>query len=244
MDWTKAKSILIVALIVTNLVLVGAYYFQNHSLDNNEDEMQAVTVKLLEDKNIFLQTNIPQNHARMPKLTVQFDTMKQDVIDEQLANQTVLSEKDQTDEKLIAKTSEFIINCGLMTDNVTFDNIERANNEIKVTYKNYIDGIAIEDSYIICTLKDGKITDFKRYWLNPIEVSDIKKGVIPAVAALIKFMSENTEAEKVYVEKISMVYWLDSESFDAESPVTDTAFPAWKITYNHGKVKHILAWEQ
>ena len=48
-------------------------------------------------------------------------------------------------------------------------------------------------------------------------------------------MSENTDEEKIYVQDISLVYWLDSSVFDTESPVTDTAFPAWKITYNRGK---------
>ena len=244
MDWTKAKSILIVALIVTNLILVGAYYFQNNDLDENEAEMREVTIKLLEDKNIFVKTDIPLEHHRMPKLTVKYDTMNQDVIDEQLANQDALNENQLTEELLVAKTTEFIENCGLMNEHVVMDEIVRNENDIKVVYKNYIDGIAIEDSYIICTLTDGKITDFKRFWLNPIEVSEIKKEVIPAVAALIKFMSEKTEDDKIYVEDLSLVYWLDSESFDAESPVTDTAFPAWKITYNHGSVKYISAWEQ
>jgi hypothetical protein len=88
------------------------------------------------------------------------------------------------------------------------------------------------------------IVDFDRYWLNPVEMSDIEKEVIPAAAALIKFMSGKTDDEKIYVEDISLVYWLDASSFDVESPVTDTAFPAWKITYNRGNVRYILAWEQ
>ena len=131
-----------------------------------------------------------------------------------------------------------------MTENVTFENIDRKGSEILVNYKNYIKGIAIEDSHITCTVRDGKIVDFERYWLNPVETGSMEKEVIPAGAALIKFMGENTAKEKIYIEGISLVYWLDSSAFDAESPVTDTAFPAWKITYNSGKSHYILAWEQ
>ena len=218
-------------------------FFRINSFDHNEDEMQDVTIKLLEDKNIFVKTEIPKDQQRMPKLTVKYDKMNEDVIAEQLADQKALEEEDQTDDNLIAITSEFIVNCGLMTDNVTFDRIERKEAEIKVVYKNYIDGVAIEDSYIICTVKEGIITDFQRYWLNPVEVNEIKKEVIPAVEALIKFMSENTEEEKIYVEDISLVYWLDSSAIDVESPVTDTAFPAWKITYNHGKIQYVFSLE-
>ena len=244
MDWTKAKTILIVALIVTNIVLIATYLYQNNGFESDDQEMQEVTIKLLESKGIYVETDIPEEHPRMPKLTVQFDKMKEDVINEQLADQKSLAFNKLTDKKLKEITAVFIGNCNLMTDNVTFDSIERIGNDIRVTYKNYIDGIAIEDSYIICTITGGKITDLKRYWLNPLEVSENKKEVIPASAALIKFMSENKSEEKRHVQGISLVYYLDSSSFDAESPVTDTAFPAWKITYNRGKIQYIPAWEQ
>lgn len=244
MDWTKAKSILIAALVVTNLVLIATYFFQNERFEDDEKEMQDVTIKLLEEKNIFVEADIPDEHQRMPKLTVQYDKMNEVVIAQQLTDQKALPDSDQTDENLISMTTDFIKKCDLMTENVTFARIERMGEDILVTYKNYINEIAIEDSEIICTVRDGKITDFERYWLNPVEVNDIEKEIISADTALIKFMSENTEGEKIYVQDIALVYWLDSSAFDAESPVTDTAFPAWKITYNRGKIQYILAWEQ
>jgi len=244
MDWTKAKSILIVALLVTNLVLISAYFLQNNGQKNDDREMQDVTVKLLEQKNIFVNTDIPKEHPRMAKLTVRYDKMNETAVEEQLAAQKALPDHEPTDDELISMTTEFITKCNLMTENVTFDSIDRKGPDILVTYKNYIKGIAIEDSYIVCTVRDGKIVDFKRHWLNPVETGSIEKEVIPAGAALIKFMGENSANEKIYLEGISLVYWLDSSAFDAESPVTDTAFPAWKITYNNGKCRYILAWEQ
>jgi hypothetical protein len=93
-------------------------------------------------------------------------------------------------------------------------------------------------------VKDGKVVAFDRFWLDPVETNDIEKEVIPAVAALIKFMSGNQEDEKITVQDISLVYWVDSSVFDTEYTVTDTAFPAWKITYNRGKVQYVLAWDQ
>lgn len=244
MDWTKAKSILIVALIVTNLVLISAYFLQDNRLEKDDKEMREVTIKLLEEKNIFLETKIPEVHYRMPKLTVQYDKADEDVIRKQLAGQKSLPAKERSDENLISMTQDFIKDCGLMTENVTFDSIERSGDETRVIYKNYVNDIALEESEMVCTIRDGRIVDFKRNWLKPMEANGIEKEVIPAAAALIKFMSENTEEEKIYVEDISLVYWLDSSVFDAESPVTDTAFPAWKITYNRGRIQYIMAWEQ
>jgi len=244
MDWTKAKSILILALVVTNLVLIATYFFQNERFEDDEKEMQDVTIKLLEEKNIFVEIDIPDEHPRMGKLTVQYDKMNEDVIEQQLDGQIALPDSELTDKKLISMTTEFIEKCDLMTENVTFKRIERIGKDILVIYKNYINEIAIEDSIIICTIRDGKITEFERYWLNPLEVNDIEKETISADTALIKFMSENTAGEKIYVHDIELVYWLDSSAFNTESPVTDTAFPAWKITYNRGKTQYILAWEQ
>ena len=244
MDWTKAKSILIVALIVTNLILIVTYVAQNNQMQNKETEIKDVTIKLHAEKGIFVEADIPQEHPRMAKLTVQYDKMNEDEINQQLAIQKKMPTSELTDDKLISATTGFIEKCSLKTSNVTFDRIERSDGEIRVYYKNIFDNTPIEDSYIILTLKDGKITDLKRYWLNPVEEGDMEKEVIPAVAALIKFMSENKEEEEIHVKDISLVYWLDSSSFDAESPVTDTAFPAWKITYNDDKVKHIMAWGQ
>jgi len=244
MDWTKAKSILIVALIVTNLVLIITYILQNNDFRNDRKEMEDVTIRLLAEKNIFVKTEIPEGKHRMPKLTVQYDKVNEDVIREQLSAQKALPDSKQTDEDLISLTSDFLEKCGLLTENVTFESIERTGKDVRLTYKNYINGIAIEDSYAVFTISDGKIIDFERYWLNPVKTNSIEKEVIPAAAALIKFMSENTEEEKINVEDISLVYWLNSETFNAESPVTDTAFPAWKITYNNGKLRYIPAWEQ
>ena len=244
MDWTKAKSILIAALIVTNLVLIFTYLNQNKSFDSNEKEMQKVTVKLLKERNIYLETEIPSEHKKMPKLTVRYDKMDEKVVNEQLKKQKGLPANQRTKENIIGMTEEFIEKCGLMTDNVTFDSYKEEGNTAEISYKNCINDIAIEDSYITCTVEDGKITAFKRFWLKPVETGETKKDVITATAALIKFMSENKGSEKIYVKELSLVYWVDSSSFETESPVTDTAFPAWKISYNDDKIKYIPAWEQ
>ena len=243
MDWTKAKTILIIALLLTNFVLAGAYLLQNVQFED-EAEMQDATIKLLAEKNIFLDTPIPVERPKMPKLTVQFDTIREDEVNQLLASQLPVPRVELTDEKLISITSEFIESCGLMTENVVFHNIERAGDEIKVTYKNYIEKITIEESYITFTIKNGEITEFRRFWLDPVEVSSTEKEVMPAAAALIKFMSENAGDEPIFIQNISLVFWLDSSAFDAESPVTDTAFPAWKIIFNGGKVRYVTAWDQ
>jgi len=245
MDWTKAKNILIAALIITNLVLIATYAFQKNLFNSSEKQVMNETVELLKEKNIYIKPNIiPKEHNEMATLSVEYDNGNQNAVKKELKKQTAVTKKHLTDEDLIKMTTEFIDRCGLLTKNVTYDRIQRDGDIINVYYKNVIDNVTIEKSYINCTVKNGKITAFDRYWLNPVEYSKAKKEIIPAVAALLKFMIENQGDEKVNVKDISLVYWLDSSSFDSESPVFDTAMPYWKITYNHGKKDYFWAFEQ
>jgi hypothetical protein len=50
--------------------------------------------------------------------------------------------------------------------------------------------------------------------------------------------------EDIVVERIELVYWLDTSSFDGEELIKDTALPAWKIVYNENQSEHIYAYEQ
>lgn len=244
MDWTKAKTILIVALLITNLVLLATWFSQGSRFETDAKEMEEVTISLLEDKGIYIETAIPKERPRMGSLTVQYDTVDKEKIDQLLAQQKPIAQTDQTDENYRIISEAFIEAAGLMTENVTFSHIASTGVDTQVFYKNYINDIPIEDSYIICTIREGKLIGFERYWLNPIKINDIEREVTPALAALIRFMTENAQQEEIHVQEISLVYWLDSSVIDTESPITDTAFPAWKIIYNRGEVSHIMAWEQ
>lgn len=232
------------ALIVTNIVLIFTYVFKEDIFVSTDESVLSDTIELLESKNIFIETTIPKKHNRMPVLTVEYDTINQDLLEDLLREQKPFAKSEPTDIEIEQMTKIFIEKCGLLTENVKLESIENKDDKIIVTYKNYINEILIEESYIICTINQGKVEDIQRYWLNPVQFGKTKKEIIPAVAALIKFMSENDKDEKIYVEEISLVYWLDSTSFNTESPISDTAFPAWKITYNHGKTMYVVAYEQ
>lgn len=244
MDWTKAKNILIVALIATNLVLLFTYAFQEESLSETEDTVLADTIALLETKNIFVKVPIPKKHNRMPVLTVEYGAMDQTLYEQELDVQEHLPADRRSEKDLRNKAEKFLRNCGLLTENVVYESLETAEGETTVIYSNQVNGIRIEDSYIKCVIKDGKVTAVDRDWLDPVAFGKMKKEIIPAATALIKFMAEHEEEEKIYVEDISLVYWLDTSSIEAKFAVSDTAFPSWKFTYNRGKIQHVMAYEQ
>lgn len=55
--------------------------------------------------------------------------------------------------------------------------------------------------------------------------------------------SEVSPEETVNVEKIELVYYADKNGV-SENILYDTAFPAWRIEYNGGRIKYISAFEQ
>jgi len=76
MDWSKAKNILIIAFIITNIFLL--YNIKNNLEDANYfysiDEERIQDVKeILESKNIIINTVIPQSKEKLPILTVEYE---------------------------------------------------------------------------------------------------------------------------------------------------------------------------
>lgn len=243
MDWSKAKTILIIALIAANIFLIVTYGLSKGEAQKSREERQAETIELLEKRNIFIETKIPDDKGRMAVLTVEYDNLDQRLLLRQLQHQDALPEKEETEDAIRKKVEEFFIDCRIWNKNVVLDRVIKEGDNITLYYKNVVDGIPLEDSYIACTVEKGKVTSLSRYWLKSLDFGTAKQDTIPATVALLHFMSMNKEEDVIYIEKIEMVYWLDSALIDTESPVLDTARPAWKITYNKGKVVHIDAYE-
>lgn len=75
MDWTRAKNILIVAFIITNLILGYALYQLNSQYSPFDDSKYVKSVlKRLEEKNIEVNINIvPKNTPKKKILTMEYD---------------------------------------------------------------------------------------------------------------------------------------------------------------------------
>lgn len=76
MDWSKAKSILIVAFIVTNLLLGYVLFINEKQIDATikEDFINDAT-RLLNNKNIVVGTEIPRINPSLYGLTVEYELM-------------------------------------------------------------------------------------------------------------------------------------------------------------------------
>ena len=75
MDWSKAKSILIVALIFTNVLLGYVLFIDANRVDATlEKGFIDKTVKLLDERDIKLSTDIPLTNENLNGLTVEYET--------------------------------------------------------------------------------------------------------------------------------------------------------------------------
>lgn len=250
MDWTKAKSILIVALLITNCILGGLYYYQYGGRDVAPETEIEATVSLLAGNGIHVDTVIPDKVKRMPVLFVKYDRTDEEKVEEVLRDQRENKDFLPTERNVLKLAGEVLAHSGFTEDTLVFDSIrDEGENGIFVLYKNVYDGIPIEKSGIVCTVKDGRVSDIQRVWLVPLAYGETKQKVIQANVALIQFMSdwvkeyEGQEPEAVHIQDIRLVYWLDSSVSPSDGVAEDTAMPAWKITYNGGLVSYISAYE-
>jgi len=235
MDWNKAKTIIIIALIMTNLFLIVNYGFKSEGQDHvSNDQVLA----FLEGKNIYIDMEIPDTHKSMPVLEVERNLPEQAKIDRQLK---AFSNRKVTHGQYQEVSDAFIKACGLMDAGVVFDGRETLNEQVIIGYKHSRNGVAIEESYMYCIFEDGILVDFKRYWLNVIGESSKKAGIISAADALLEFMSKNELEVEIHVQSMEMIYWLDESIYNSTQTASDTALPAWKITYNDGETTRITA---
>lgn len=251
MDWTKAKTILIIALIVTDIFLIVTYGGRK---DEEEFGNTEALIAVLESSNIYVDSgDIPDRHRNMPALAVEYKGVSQDEINA-LIESTETAAADDSDGAYKEAAEDFVSYLGMMSEyiggaKVVREPAENENSgagggEVKVVFGCEIDETKLDGSYMICTFSDRKVIDFDSYWLEPGEFSTKKQETISAAVALITYMSEREEREEVHISGIELVYWVNSASYDSMAAVTDTALPTWRITFDDGKTVHIEAFER
>ncbi len=244
MDWTKAKTILIAALIVTNVFLIFTFGFNDPV--QTEPASDQVLISVLANNNITLATEVPEKHGKMPVLNIEYRVFNKEKINESI-QQKIYRVKTgiKTEGEFIRISNLFLEDNNLLNDFAMVEGVEKQGEGIVVKYKNEIEGTLIEESYIYVYFENGILKSVDSYWLEAKSLGKSKKNTISASEALVIFMSQiENQEENIVIDSIELVYWLDTSSFDGEELIKDTALPAWKIIYNENKNEHIYAYEQ
>lgn len=253
MDWTKAKTILIVALLLTDCVLGGIFYFQYTGRDVSPKAEIEDTVAILADHQIFVNTEIPEKAPRMPVLFVKYEETDVKKVSSVLSQLKRSDQFQMTEKNLKELCDQALKLCDFTEGTLTYDSARIDSDGVDVIYKNIYNGMPLEESGIICRVENGKVVSIGRLWLTPTGYGKTKRKVVQASDALIQFMSDWVKAkekdehgsipDEIHIKKIDLVYWLDT-SMGPSDGVEDTALPAWRFTYNSGLSTYINAFDQ
>jgi len=263
MDWSKAKTIIIIALLLTNIFLVFTYGDFGKKESSGAFDEQTLII-LLGDRGVELGTGIPEKPKAMQLLSVAVIHVPEEEIQALRSSEgsaelfdvagmlddEVFGDIDtaHVKEAYVDRARNFITALGLMSDSVVFDSIASKSQdgvEVVVRFKTMADDFKVEESYMECIFSQGQLVDFESNWLNPEGYSRKKVSVMDPAVALLSLVSDG-DVEKaaegnVRVDSIELIYWLDSQTADIEQAVKDTAFPTWRITFNGDSVKYFNA---
>lgn len=241
MDWPKAKNLLIIALLATNLFLIWAI-FSSKDIIPVDTEIIDQTVSVLEENGIQIYCDIPEEPEKTAVLSVLYDDTN--------GTFTYQTEKEPLTDTLTENSAYeiaegFLKNNNLYTKNtVFFSSAKNSDGNYKITFKNILDGIEIEDCYTTCIVTKNGVSQMERNWLTPSGYGKNKREILPATTILLTYMTDQ-QAQKIKssITDISLVYKLYSPYGSEKDPSSDTALPMWRITCSNGSKSYYNAYE-
>lgn len=270
-DWGKAKNILIIALVITNVFLI--YNIEKDILESNiasmvkEENINDVLI-ILEENNIKVEAKVPKIVLSLPVLNVEYETYdeeklarifnknKNENIDLSIINNKSIryenynkdaTIKDLNEKKALNTAETFIKKYGFMTDDVTYWGMTQDIDGYNVIFKQKYKDRFLEYSYMNVTVNESGVKVFERMWLKPLDADSNKREIIPATKALLKCMYDiDTTNQEAIIKDITLGYWFNPQHIsitNSENIKAGTAVPAWRILLKDGQTKFIVAYE-
>lgn len=244
MEWSKIKNILIIALILTDILLISLLLFSDvKNLPKENSDALADSIAVLEKNNIIISAQIPEVPAEMSALTLTYDK------DNGSFFYTASEPIAELTEDTALKTAENFIS--------ELELPKAENNHIKavdtypaddgsgrfvVTFGSYYNDNKLENSYILCFVSPEGVTEMLKNHATADATGNSGQEILSASSALLKYMNKEKTADpncSKNITDISLVYMVDSP-YDGNI-TSDTAFPAWKITDSDSNITYISA---
>ena len=246
MDWPKAKNILILALLLTNIFLIWTLFsFTPFEAEEEDQFLIEETIHVLAQNQILMEAEIPIQKKQASVLSIIYDdhigtfVYPAVPLPEGVFLTTNEAEKIATD--FLKDQNLFPSSCILMKSERNVTDLT----SFTITFGSFIDGIQIENCYAICTVSGEGVSKLERFWLNPDSYGKNEKTIIPATTALLKFMiSKPNLKEPLTITEVSLVYRVESTYTDLSQTTSDTAFPYWRIKCSDESITFISAFEQ
>jgi regulatory protein YycI of two-component signal transduction system YycFG len=266
MDWSKTKTILIFALIITNIFL-GVVYFRD--TDDQPIAIDEQLQLLLDNKNVQIDDDVTTLPNAIDSIVVRYDIYKLDQIvqnflgDDTRINAGVIQNDDYTltienrnelivqaidqpattttiaREKAIETAERYLINHGFNSGQILLDSAEKQDNYYKITYRNEFEDKFLKDSYMILHVHDQGVIYFKRKWLTVEEKLDNPRPIIPIEKAIYRFANQVNSDTAVKVEDIQLGYALENTLI--ENVYSGEALPFYVFILDSGEKIYIEA---
>lgn len=254
MDWSKAKTILILIFAVLNLVL----YLGNLSIAETSNSVPSSSEmrkmrEILKENNIVVNAKIPNDYKPMPMLLVKLKNYSKTYIDENfLKGIKYVSNGDDSfysfsngslevkngflyfqvkDEKFAKMDSseafDYIrsfVKDKKLQEEYSVLNQHTDGDKYIVEYTETYNGINVDVSYMKGVIS-GDTFSFESTWLIPLREEKDKKEIIPPISALLKLLDVNEGSGSIVVKDIRPVYFFSWRNAD-----TGEAIPTWRIT--------------
>lgn len=260
MDWAKAKTYLILAFAITNIVLLSNILLDYRQGGSNlyfSDESLKNFTELLRQQGISLNTDLPRETPKMGTLKVEYIRVEEEKLENLFTDYgmglQVMDRKKITingshnmdnisKDEAIKSSKAFIKNNGLDDWEYEVKYIREYDDSIKIHYNSIYDKMFLEESFIsfIYDIYGSFTMDMIR--LDVIEKSRNKIEVMTSVEAIMRALSQLEPGDEIV--EIRLGYYL---SQDQNVPITQTrsatAFPAWRIGTADGRYYYIQALE-
>lgn len=241
MDWAKAKTIIILALVVLNAFLCVVFGVFEKPLPEEweQESLTEETLSLLESRSIDLKIELPESKGARSIVTVDRIELPEWTIRRLIGNETALPKDERSEENIRAKARTFLEKLGVWNENTFIAKYEEGlDGAILLTFGSQVDGIPLELSNLYCYVSGGKVAVVIGVWMIGQETGDLPRETISPTDALLVFTGEVPRAKDaegktipLHIKNMEMVYHFDSDAMANGLTVSDTAFPYWKITY-------------
>ena len=240
MDWSKAKSVMIVALLLTNIFLIYAcvqkYYDKSAVADSSS------FISALSKHGIEIKTDIPETKDRLPILSLSYTKPGKAKIKE-ILRKSDFKVAPRASEKVYKRVADkFMEELGFSMTDIFSGEVKANGKVVKVAYLSTYEGYSIYAEPLYVVFKNGKIVGLEGKTAIGFPASKRQVSVISPEKALLIFMSEEGKtSQTTEIKSIELVFWVNNENVDEDELVLDTAFPAWRIIYGDSKVRYIEA---
>lgn len=279
MDWIKSKSILILALLLTNFILLfnvleNRYTFDTKSVEEDDQWKQVKNivegkkVHLVSDEIVYkevlagvrleyqvyeaeqIATNLLGTHElALGKYTnTKGDQMTLENGNKLMYAKSILDSEIKMLDANSAKTKadEFLNDMQFSSADMRFWDLRQAEGVTTVIYRQYYEGLFLDDAYMAVTFRGSEISTFERKWFNPPETLSYTRRIIPPSQALFlaaDLVREHVKSdEEVVIEALELGYRLDSSSL-VSSVKAGEASPYWRVLTESGRVIYVEAQE-